>query len=930
MSAYSPYNDTPASVNDDGNRISISFERTSDTTANVIWGIPANIDNPYLPPDFYNGILLLLDTKPIEVKPVNGTYYQFDTTLDVNKFMGDGIGDTLVIGAFYNDKTTSSIQLTDLLPNTNYYIAGFAIDNIAYYHDGIFSYSIPMQLNKKSADTKGRHTIELNALITDTIDIDNDLFITIDDKDYTFNIQATNYQELVDQINLNIIQIDNVYLGDTQKNTNAFRITNNKLFKFDGYNEIEQECFFGPQSANILNVGDYWLSDELYKWDEAWEIQDSFKYIKPINELSCSDHWLAPTKTYTLNNKVWKAHKTYYSFDDPALTKQFKCNEIWFNNKTFSKYNTGCKNNWSPITVFTSDVDPLTFSDGYYWYNGSNVYQLINKQWVLTDIDMSATRPTPVPDLNWYDKVTNTVYTYNVMSLSWIALGIDIINVSYDVTNPDEWYWFDTTDLYAWDILNLLWVNIPYITNATDPTLSPIKTNDFWFDNTLHKWDGSQWVDVDYFQQNTEPKLAINDFWYDTINKLYRQFDGISWTIVQGCSLLTDPSIVQTGQLWYNTSSNTLYTWNGINWQTLMYSTSSLKPKTNDLWFNTSNNKLFKFNRIWVETQPRALCEFINGNITITSNTLGSKSRIVMPELHNNDYNLFYYTSPRGKYLPFVIGTDSIQSEPTYKQLGVGTDGSLDERRNLIERILMLLGYPAIQVELDKAQLELCVDLALGMFRKLSSSAYDRSIFFLDLIPNQQSYLLTDKNIGLNRIVSIQAVYRRNSAYVSSAQGNGIYAQQLMQWLYNPSMGMDLVSYHIISEYTELMDILFATRIVHRFNERTRKLDIFQNIGISERVMCDCSVERTEQELIMDRISSKWILQWALGEACVMLANIRGKYGSVPGAGGSVSLNSSDLQARADEMFDKCRMEINTYLASEPEKFGMESTMVLG
>ena len=143
-------------------------------------------------------------------------------------------------------------------------------------------------------------------------------------------------------------------------------------------------------------------------------------------------------------------------------------------------------------------------------------------------------------------------------------------------------------------------------------------------------------------------------------------------------------------------------------------------------------------------------------------------------------------------------------------------------------------------------------------------------------------------------------------------------------------MGMDLVSYHIISEYTELMDILFATRIVHRFNERTRKLDIFQNMGIQERVMCDCSVERTEQELIVDRISSKWILQWALGEACVMLANIRGKYGSVPGAGGSVSLNSSDLQTRADEMFDKCRMEINTYLASEPEKFGMESTMVLG
>jgi hypothetical protein len=126
------------------------------------------------------------------------------------------------------------------------------------------------------------------------------------------------------------------------------------------------------------------------------------------------------------------------------------------------------------------------------------------------------------------------------------------------------------------------------------------------------------------------------------------------------------------------------------------------------------------------------------------------------------------------------------------------------------------------------------------------------------------------------------------------------------------------------------MEILFANRIVHRFNEHTRRLDIYQNIGIPEKVLVDCTLERTEQELMIDRVSSKWILQWALGEACVMLANIRGKYGSIPGAGGSVSMNAGELQSRADEYFEKCRFEIDNYITSEPENIGLESTLIWG
>ena len=77
-------------------------------------------------------------------------------------------------------------------------------------------------------------------------------------------------------------------------------------------------------------------------------------------------------------------------------------------------------------------------------------------------------------------------------------------------------------------------------------------------------------------------------------------------------------------------------------------------------------------------------------------------------------------------------------------------------------------------------------------------------------------------------------------------------------------------------------------------------------------------------------MTSKWIMNWALAEAYQMLANVRGKYGSVPGAGGSVSLNAGDCQARADALFEMCNQEIFDYTANEAEMIGLESTIVFG
>jgi hypothetical protein len=94
--------------------------------------------------------------------------------------------------------------------------------------------------------------------------------------------------------------------------------------------------------------------------------------------------------------------------------------------------------------------------------------------------------------------------------------------------------------------------------------------------------------------------------------------------------------------------------------------------------------------------------------------------------------------------------------------------------------------------------------------------------------------------------------------------------------------------------------------------------------------MIDAVVEKTEQSIMQSRWSKNWILNWTIAEAKQILAGIRGKFSTVPGANGGVSLNASDLQAQADKLFEQCKLEVDEYVASDPENWGIASTMVVG
>src|SRR5690606_6238332 len=125
-----------------------------------------------------------------------------------------------------------------------------------------------------------------------------------------------------------------------------------------------------------------------------------------------------------------------------------------------------------------------------------------------------------------------------------------------------------------------------------------------------------------------------------------------------------------------------------------------------------------------------------------------------------------------------------------------------------------------------------------------------RGLFFLDLLPNQQIYTLTNECVGFNKIVDVNTIYRvRGAPFKGAYAWNDAFAFAALQQMY--ALGtFDILTYHLTSSYMEELETLFAQRIMFQWTERTRTLKLHNYLGTRERVLVDCVIERTEQDLL--------------------------------------------------------------------------------
>lgn len=251
---------------------------------------------------------------------------------------------------------------------------------------------------------------------------------------------------------------------------------------------------------------------------------------------------------------------------------------------------------------------------------------------------------------------------------------------------------------------------------------------------------------------------------------------------------------------------------------------------------------------------------------------------------------------------------------PMVEKIGVGTDGSYDERARLIDVLKIQLGSPTVCIEVGEEAFDVAIDNALDEFRRRADNAYTQGYVIFDVKQGQQKYYLNDPRNGSNKIVNIIKVHRLNTLGMNAYSENNVYAQMVLNQFYQ-SGSFDILSIHLLASVAEDYQRIFAGDFAFIWDEPSRQLHILRSINKNERVLIEASLERTEQELLTDRWAKQWLQHWAHSELLEQLGIIRSKFGTLPGAGGGITLNGSELLALSAEMQTEALRQISDFEA---------------
>lgn len=974
MGVFDKFADAPNQIKKEGQEITIRFQRTGPTTGRISWNIPAPAAGCKAENQAYNGIVITINSKPsnyLSNSPKNGTFYNGDLTGDADLHAGDKLDGALVVAAFYDDKTTTFIDVNDILPRTAYYVSGYAVDAQARYHrEGVHAYSLPTGSEEWGLpDKAAKHDIIIDVVggvlgsapTGLLIDTDYTLKVLVNGKEYVVTISgenATTYTDLVAELKEQLALLGDVFVSPLAPHTNNlyYNTDTKELKQWDGSKYVELPVLSHPEDPTMQEINALWYTPStglLKRHDGAtWGVIPFISTPMSPAALACDQTWFDGRYVWVYKLSHWEQLYTYSQTRNPLLAPLLTCDDYWYNTAdgSVSVWNVDAKK-WDAVNVIYFGSDPNLLNTGSFWYDETAkvVKQYVSSAWnVLSSVQYLDTLPADPAD---YTEAANThafIFARDTQKLlhlvgaSWVEEAI--VSFPYDPIDRSKslLWWNSATDvLNAWDAIGEAWVEVQSFTQSeVDPSKpQPVVENSAWYNpdtkeiKLVFKTACKTIYPIIY--NGTPGALPDGTVWYDTDDKKWYVWDGSFFNEAHPMYYETDPYFVVSGYYWYDETNHALKRFTGTAWQTVDFEVKPYANAVGSFWFNSVIDELFMWDgKTWVESTGLVSVEMVPPEKSTGKSVLSFFTRDIgcaasIEVVCEADLLLAKLSNP-------VIFTEPMSGESgriggaLYNQLGVGDDGSPDERRALHDDIRTLLGHPVVQVELTKEQLDLCINNALKELRKYSSWSYKRGVFFLDLRPNQQTYLLTNKCVGFNKVTQINSMHRYRGVSISSTSiDNDAFTFAALQRLY--TMGtFDMLSFHLVSAYMEEMETLMANRIMFNWNEFDRELGVFSRVARKERVLVDAFFERTEQDLMLDRQTSLWLQRWATAEAKMMLAQSRGKFQTLPGPNGSTTLNASDLIQQAQDEMEKLREQLEDHSMQNLSGIGLRAHFILG
>lgn len=332
------------------------------------------------------------------------------------------------------------------------------------------------------------------------------------------------------------------------------------------------------------------------------------------------------------------------------------------------------------------------------------------------------------------------------------------------------------------------------------------------------------------------------------------------------------------------------------------------EPTVGEFFYSYVTNRIEYFDGVeWVHpTVGSVLLSITGGMIPLFTTNFKTE-----PEDLVNPYKGLLFYNIKQKQLNvwdgdrWIHANTNQEGAPTSDKVSIGTDGTYDDRLRLMKVLKLQLGWPTQCVELTEEHFNVAIDNALDTYRQLCSNAYERRFLLYSLFANQQIYFLNSPMDGTDRIVNISKIYRLNALGFTAGANTwdaNVFLQSFAS-LYSSTSYVDLLSVHLMANLQEEMNRIFAGEYIYTWSEARREMHITRRVAQHEKVVIEVFLEKTEQEIMLDRFAKQFIQGWAIAECKEMLGLIRSKYTSgTPGPSGNITLNGDTLltEARTD------------------------------
>ena len=235
------------------------------------------------------------------------------------------------------------------------------------------------------------------------------------------------------------------------------------------------------------------------------------------------------------------------------------------------------------------------------------------------------------------------------------------------------------------------------------------------------------------------------------------------------------------------------------------------------------------------------------------------------------------------------------------------------------------LGDGMIDVELDPKHYETALQRAINRYRQRSSNAVEESYAFLDLVQDQNKYILP------NEIINVREVARTTVGSRGDGQGGTLFEPFNLAYtntyMMSGSMMGGLATYEMFAGYQKLVGRMFGSYIEFLWKPTSHLLDILQRpFAQGEQILIQSYNYRPDWVLLQDTYAKQWLKDYALATAKVMLGEARSKFSTIAGpGGGGMQLNGAALKQEAEKSFEALDKELDTFVAG-----GTGMTFVIG